>query len=187
MKEILFFGDSLTAGYGLTDPEQTTFPARISQAIKSAGLSFRVCNAGLSGDTTVAAFPRLAPLLHDNIALFILELGANDFLRGHDPEMMYEFLCRMVLQVKKIAPRAVILLLGIEIPIWVPATYQQRYAHIYPDLAAAFSLAYISDFMAPIKGKKQFHLPDGLHPLASGYELIAEYIWPVTKTILDKS
>lgn len=133
--KIVFFGDSLVAGYGLKDPLSESIPALINAKLKKLGLKHTVINAGLSGDTTASALSRLGHVLNENPAIFILELGANDFLRGMSPVLILSNLQLIINKVKSTCPWASILLLGIELPYWATGWHQSDYSGIFPALA----------------------------------------------------
>lgn len=185
MKDIIFFGDSLTAGYGLSDPAKQALPALISQKIKQTGLQYRVINAGLSGDTTRSAIIRLNSILNHDIKLFVLELGANDFLRGHSPAEINANLQQIISRVKVRCPEASILILGIALPNWAAGFQGSGYTSIFQQLANENGIAIVPSFLEGIAGNRSMNMPDGVHPLAKGYERAAENIWPSVLSLIS--
>ena len=186
MKTIVFFGDSLTAGYGLKDPLVESLPARIEQILESKGLDFLVINAGLSGDTSVSGLNRLRGILDMDIDIFVLELGANDVLRGHPATLMNNNLQKIISQVKEKYPLADILILGVKLPFWIPDNQATGYRHIYEDLADRNDCELVPYLLDGIDGKKHLNMLDGVHPLAEGYKIMADNIWPKLNAIIGK-
>ncbi|RZJ87576.1 MAG: arylesterase [Chryseobacterium sp.] len=184
MKKIVFFGDSLTAGYGLRDPEKESIPALISHRLKHLGMDFEVSNAGISGDTTRTAIDRLASILVGDIAVFVLELGANDFLRGHSVREVESNLQTIITNVKKAYPQSAILLLGLELPYWAHVGHGSGFGGIFQNLAKANSIALVPSFLSGVAGNRALNMPDGVHPLAAGYQLATDNILPALLKIL---
>ena len=153
MRKIVFFGDSLTAGYGLKYPEKESIPALISDRLKAEGLSYEVVNAGISGDTSRSALNRLDAAITGGLAGFVLELGANDFLRGHLPTEVSGNLQKIITTVRLAYPDAWILLLGIELPIWAHSVYGAGYAKIFSDLAKANPIFLVPSFLEGVSGR----------------------------------
>ncbi|MDN3588210.1 arylesterase [Pedobacter aquatilis] len=187
MKKVIFFGDSLSAGYGLRTPNIESLPALINQKILKAGLPFTVINAGISGDTTRSAKNRLEKTLNGAIDLFIIELGANDFLRAYPPSEITSNIREIIKKVQSYNPDITILLLGLSLPSWIPLGYAAAYANLFSDLAVEFEIAFIPDFLKGVAGNKLLNMPDGVHPLAEGYKVASENIWPKISDLLSKS
>ncbi|MFW0717111.1 arylesterase [Pedobacter sp. N23S346] len=185
MKQIVFFGDSLTQGYGLRDPETASFPALIQKTINENGGGFNVINAGLSGNTTFSALNRLKPILEMQTDIFVLELGANDLIRGHSASDVEANLQYIINQVKQHHPSAPILLLGIELPGWIPGAKAAGYRNIYNRLAAKNEIHLVPFLLEGVAGIPHLNMFDGIHPLAEGYEIIARNVWNTLKTILE--
>eukprot|EP01037_Dinobryon_pediforme_P008430 gene8430-8518_t len=167
MENILFFGDSLTAGYGLKDASAESVPALIGKYIRAAKLNFNVINAGLSGDTSAGGLRRIDYWLDRPVAVFVLELGINDIIRGVDPGTTLNNLQAILDKVKFKYPAVKIALMGMQIPAFIPSPFALRFNAIYPELAG-------------VAGKPDLNLPDRLHPSAKGYEsddLSTEPIW----------
>jgi len=186
MKQIIFFGDSLTQGYGLRNPATASFPALIQKMINESGGGFNVVNGGLSGDTTFSALSRLKPILAMQTDIFVLELGANDLIRGHSATDVEANLQHIIDQVKQHHPVAPILLLGMELPGWIPGTKAAGYRNIYTRLAAKNNIDLVPFLLDGVAGIPHLNMFDGVHPLAEGYEIIAGNVWNILKTILEK-
>lgn len=186
MKTIVFFGDSLIAGYGLKDPLTESLPARIKQILKREGFDNLVINAGMSGDTSTSGLNRLPDILEMDTDIFVLELGANDFLRGHPATLVNNNLQKIISQVKEKQPQADILILGMRLPSWIPDDRALGYRNIYRDLATRNNCELLPYLLDGIEGKKHLNMYDGVHPLAEGYKIMADNVWPNLKAIIGK-
>ena len=180
----MFFGDSLTAGYGLSSPQSESLPALINQRLVTSGMQYDVVNAGVSGDTTRAARLRLERYVNLDMALFILELGANDFLRGYSPPEVQQNLQYIIDKVKEKSPAVPILLLGIELPLWIANSYIDGYRKIFSNLSKQNSISLVPSFLKGVSGNRALNMIDGVHPLAAGYRVAADNIWPTIKQML---
>jgi acyl-CoA thioesterase-1 len=178
---ILAFGDSLTAGYNL--PSDKSFAAQLEQRLLEQGRAVRVTNAGLSGDTTSGGRARLAWSLEDKPELVILELGANDGLRGLEVGRMRENLEAMITQIRESGAR--IILAGMKAPVNWGATYRQEFETVFPELAEKHGLALYPFFLDGVIGDPALLLDDGLHPNASGVTRIVDGILPLVMEELD--
>lgn len=177
---ILAFGDSLTAGFGL--PPEQSFPAQLERALHARGIEARVINAGSSGDTTTGGLARLDWSLADKPDLVILELGANDMLRGIDPATVRANLDKMIGKIK--ASGARLLLVGMQAsPNWGD-TYQKAFDRIYPELARTHGVALYPFFLDGVAMDPELNQPDGLHPNARGVARIVERIAPQVADLL---
>lgn len=185
MKNILFFGDSLTAGYGLGDVHTESFPALIQQKIDREGLPYHVINAGISGDTSTGGLNRLDYWLKRPLDIFVLELGINDIMRGVAPEKIYQNLQLIIATVKKQYPSAKIALMGMAVPAFIPSSFIAEFGAIYGRLARDNQLAFLPFFLAGVAGQPGLNLADRLHPNSRGYEIIAGNVWPVLKPLLN--
>lgn len=184
MKNILFFGDSLTAGYGLANVALESLPALIQNKIKTEGLPYHVINAGISGDTTSGGLARIGLLLHQPVDVFVLGLGANDIIRGIPPQTTAKNLQAIVGRVKAAYPHAKMLLLGMELPGWIPGAFAASYRAIFAQVAQANQMAFVPFMLDGVAGVAHLNLRDGLHPTAAGYQVIAENVWPVIRPLL---
>ena len=184
MKNILFFGDSLTAGYGLGDTSQESYPALIQKKINSAGLYYHVINGGISGDTTAGGLSRLSYWLTREIDVFVLELGINDIIRGIQPTQISINLQQIINTVKFKYPGARIALMGMQVPDFIPYPFAATFNNVYSQLAQKNKIAILPSFLAGVAGQAHLNLPDKLHPSAKGYEIIAENIWKVLQPLL---
>ena len=184
MKRILFFGDSLTAGYGLANVSLDSLPALLQHKINQYQLSYHITNAGISGDTTAGGLQRIDLLLQQPVDVFVLELGANDILRGISPKTSLKNLQGIVDKVKAKHPEAKLLLLGMQLPAWIPGLVVSEFRGIFRQLADANGMTLVPFFLDGVAGVKHLNLQDGIHPTAAGYKVIAERIWPVLKVLL---
>jgi len=186
MGTIVFFGDSLTAGYGLKDPLKESLPARIGQILMSEGMDYHVINAGISGDTSVSGLNRLPDTLKIDTDIFVLELGANDLLRGHPAALVSHNLQKIISAVKATHPAADILILGMKLPFWIPDERAPGYRRIYQDLAVQNHCELVPYLLDGIEGRKHLNMYDGVHPLAEGYKIMADTVWPTLKKMIKK-
>jgi len=183
-KVILFFGDSLTAGYGLEKGE--AFPEILQQKIDSLGLSYRVVNAGLSGETTSGGKNRIDWVLKQNVDVFVLELGANDGLRGIPVAETKNNLQEIIDFVREQNPEIEIILAGMQIPPNMGQEYTREFRAIFPDLAEENNVNLIPFLLEDVAGIPELNQQDGIHPTAEGQEILAENVWDVLKPILIK-
>ena len=184
-KTILFFGDSLTAGYGLEDPDDA-FPGLIQDRIDSLGLGYEVINAGLSGETTAGGRNRLEWVLEPDVDIFVLELGANDGLRGVKVAETRENLQWIINKVKTKAPDAKIVLVGMQLPPNLGTEYTRDFKELFPNLAEENKITLVPFLLEHVGGIASLNQNDGIHPTAEGHKLVAENVWPVLKPLLKK-
>lgn len=182
VKKIIFFGNSLTAGYGVESGQ--AFPALIQQKIDSAGLNYEVINAGLSGETTASGKNRVEWVLEQGVDVFVLELGGNDGLRGIDTGETKENLQEIIDYVKKDFPDAEIVLAGMQIPPNMGERYAERFREIYKELAEKNDVILIPFLLESVGGERDLNLPDGIHPNVKGHKIVAENVWEVLEDIL---
>ncbi|RZM30265.1 MAG: arylesterase [Pedobacter sp.] len=183
VKTILFFGDSLTAGYGLEDPE-TSFPSRIGEKIDSLKLPYTVVNAGLSGETTAGGRSRIDWLLKQKMDVFVLELGANDGLRGLSVAETTKNLQFIIDQVHTKYPDCKILLTGMMVPPSMGAKYADSFKAVFVDLAASNKIKFVPFLLEGVGGITRLNQADGIHPTAEGHAILAENVWSVLKGML---
>lgn len=181
-KTIVFFGNSLSAAYGI-DPSQG-FVDLIAKRIDSLSLSYKVINAGLSGETTAGGKTRIDWILRQPVDVFILELGGNDALRGIAPEDSYNNLKYIIEQVKEKYPQAKIVIAGMEAPPNMGVEFTGEFRRMYPKLAKEFNASLIPFLLDGVGGVPKLNLPDGIHPTPEGHQIVAENIWNVLKGIL---
>lgn len=184
MKNMLFFGDSLTAGYGLGDVENESFPALIQQKINNEQLQYKVINAGVSGDTSGGGLNRLNYWLNQPVAVFILELGINDVMRGIPPATTAKNLQLIIDKVKGKYPDVNMALMGMEIPAFIPGVFAAQFRAIFKQLANANDMAFVPFFLQGVAGIRHLNIRDGVHPSADGYKIIASSVWPVIRPLL---
>lgn len=183
-KAIVFFGDSLTAGFGL-DPQQA-FPALIQEKIKQRGWGFQVVNAGLSGETTAGGVRRIEWVLQRPIDVFVLELGANDGLRGLPVEQAKQNLQTIMDRVRDKYPSVRIVLVGMQIPANLGRDYVTQFRSIFPELARKNQVPLIPFLLEGVGGVPALNLPDGIHPAPAGQKIVAENVWKVLEPVLHE-
>ena len=183
-KVILFFGDSLTAGYGLEKGEG--FPEILQQKIDSLGLSYQVVNAGLSGETTSGGRNRIDWVLKQNVDIFVLELGANDGLRGIPISETKNNLQEIIDFVREENPDIEIILAGMQIPPNMGQDYTSEFREIFPDLAEKNDVYLIPFLLEDVAGIPDLNQQDGIHPTAEGQEILAENVWEVLKPVIQQ-
>lgn len=181
-KTILFFGDSITAGYGLE--EEQAFPAFIQKKLDENGHRYLVVNAGLSGETSAGGLRRIDWVLQQRVDIFVLELGGNDGLRGIDPRSTKENLQGIMDRVKAKYPDADIILTGMEAPPNMGGNYTGEFRNIFSDLAQANDVVFMPFILEGVAGDPELNLPDGIHPTEEGHRIIAENLWVVIKDVL---
>ena len=181
-KTILFFGNSLTAGMGLNPQE--AFPALIQNRLDSLELDYEVINSGLSGETTASGINRLAWVLKKKVDIFVLELGANDGLRGIPLTETYKNLQGIIDQVRTKNPATKIILAGMMIPPNMGHEYTQEFQNIFPTLAKKNNVYLIPFLLSGVAGDKNLNQNDGIHPTAAGQKIVAENVWIVLKELI---
>src|SRR5690606_10960218 len=184
MKRILFFGNSLTAGYGL-DNTDDAFPGLIQKKIDSLNLPYQAVNAGLSGETTAGGNERVDWLLKQRIDIFVLELGANDGLRGLPVEETYNNLQSIIDKVKAAWPECQIVLTGMLVPPSMGQEYAENFKQIFPRLAAENELALVSFLLENVAGEVELNQEDGIHPTEQGQRIMAENVWRILHPLLS--
>jgi len=175
-KTILFFGNSLSAGYGI-EPE-LSFPGRTQTRLDSLKKDFQVINGGLSGETTAGGLSRLDWFLEEEPYLFVLELGGNDGLRGIALSETKKNLLAIVDKVQTKYPNTKIILAGMQIPPNMGQEYTDEFKAIYPAVAKEKNITLIPFLLEGVAGNPALNLPDGIHPTEEGHRLVLETIWP---------
>jgi acyl-CoA thioesterase-1 len=183
-KNIVFFGNSLTAAYGL-DPSEG-YVALIQQRLDSLGLPYKAINAGLSGETTAGGRERVNWVIQQPLDIFVLELGGNDALRGIEPSATYENLEAIVQTVKGKYPDSKIVLAGMEAPPNMGQKYTSQFRQVYADLAKKHQLALIPFFLANVGGVPELNQADQIHPNKQGQYILRENVWQVLEGLLEK-
>lgn len=180
---ILFFGDSLTFGYGLPDPATQAYPALIQQKLDALAASappgaprWRVVNAGVSGDTTSGGLRRVDWVLRQPIAILVLALGSNDGLRGLDPKLVEQNLEAIVARVHAKQPEARVLLVGQRMPPNM-GDYAARFDAVYPALAARHRWPFVPFLLEGVGGIRDLNQADSIHPNEDGHRRLAETVW----------
>jgi acyl-CoA thioesterase I len=177
---IVAFGDSLTAGLGVTEEE--AYPAELERRIRESGYPYRVINAGVSGETTAGGLRRVPWVLQTRPEIVILELGANDGLRGLGILQTKKNLAEIIEALQREHIRVV--LAGMRIPPNYGREYTDAFHQIFPDLAARYRLTLIPFFLEGVAGRPGFNQADGIHPTAQGYQMIVENAWPRLEPLL---
>ncbi len=181
--KIVAFGDSLTAGYGLS--AQDAFPARLQAALKARGHNVEIENAGVSGDTAGDGLARLDWSVPDGTDAVIVELGANDMLRGFDPAMTKQTLAAIVAPPP--APPMQVLIAGMLATPSLGAPFKAQFDAIYPALAAKYGTLLFPFFLDGVAGQPKMQLPDGLHPSRAGVDVIVARILPSVEALLKQA
>lgn len=184
-KTILFFGNSLTAGYGIEPSE--AFPGLIGRRIDSLGLPYRVVNAGLSGETTAGGKSRVSWVLRQPVDVFVLELGGNDGLRGIPVRTTEANLQAIIDTVRRKSPNARIVLAGMQIPPNMGPDYANQFRGIFKKLADRNNAVLIPFLLERVGGVRQLNLPDGIHPTPEGHRIVAQTVWDVLEPILREA
>jgi acyl-CoA thioesterase-1 len=182
VKTILFFGNSLTAGYGV-DPSEA-FPALIQNKIDSMKLGYKVINGGVSGETSAGGNGRIDWILRQPVDVFILELGGNDGLRGIPLTETKRNLQAIIDKVKTKYPAAKLVLAGMQIPPNMGQQYAMAFTNLYPGLASENKIVLIPFLLQGVGGDAKLNQQDGIHPTAEGHKIVAENVWNVLKTVL---
>src|SRR3982751_609387 len=179
---VMFLGTSLTAGYGI-DPAQA-YPALIQQKIDSAGLGFRVVNAGVSGETSAGALRRADWLFQQPVTVLVLETGANDGLRGLPADSLRANIQGILDRAKRLRPAPRLVLVGMKVPPNYGRAYGQRFESIYPELARSNGAVLVPFLLEGVGGVRGLNQPDGVHPTVEGQRKMAETVWRVLEPVL---
>jgi acyl-CoA thioesterase-1 len=181
-KFILVFGNSLTAGYGLE--ESQSFPSLLQERIDSLGLAYSVINAGLSGETTAGGLERIDWVLSQEIDVFILELGANDVLRGLPMEQTEKNLGGIIEKVRSKYAEIPIILAGMQAPPNMGTEYTSAFQEIYPRLAEKYNTGLVPFLLEGVASIPELNLTDGIHPNARGQVIVRDNVWEVLEEYL---
>ncbi len=184
-KSIVFLGDSLTAGLGVQPAE--AFPALVGEKIRAAGLPYQVENAGLSGDTSAGGLRRIDWLLQRRIDLLVVELGANDGLRGLDLKSMKDNLQAIIDKTKAKNPQVKIVLAGMQVPPNLGAEYTAGFQRVFNELARENNATLIPFLLEGVGGHRELNQQDLIHPSPAGHRIIADLVWRTLEPILRQS
>jgi acyl-CoA thioesterase-1 len=178
--KMVVLGDSLSAGLGLS--ASAAFPERLQKALKAKGIDVDMTNAGVSGDTSSGGRDRLDWSVPDGTDVVVLELGANDALRGLDPKVTREALSEILTRLK--ARKIAVLLCGMVAPPNYGSDYAARFNAIYPDLAAQFGVPLYPFFLEGVAADAKLNQADGMHPTPAGVDVIVKNILPSVEAIV---
>lgn len=181
-KVIVFFGNSLTAGYGLEETE--SFPSLIQHRIDSLNLNYKVINAGVSGETSAGGFARIEWTLNQPVDIFVLELGANDALRGFDLASTMENLQNIITMVKAKDEKIKIILAGMKAPPNMGSDYTKSFENIFRQLSKDNDIALIPFLLDGVAGNPNLNLEDGMHPTAEGQKIVRDNVWEILQPML---
>ncbi|EMJ93314.1 arylesterase [Leptospira alstonii] len=182
---ILFFGDSLTAGLGLASPDEA-FPSVLENRFSKNGIQVKAINAGMSGDTTSGGLARLDWALSSGFDLFVLELGANDSMRGISPDQTEKNLKEIITRVRKKNPKVKILLLGMKTFPNLGKDYRKKFESIFPKIAKDENIPLVPFFLDGVAGIQKLNQKDGIHPTSQGHRILAQNLFPFIQKILRK-
>lgn len=177
---IVALGDSLTAGLGVAPDE--AYPARLEQRLRREGYAYRVINAGVSGDTTAGGLRRVDWVLRSGPEIVIVALGANDGLRGQSPQAMRANLEAIVVRLQTAGAR--ILLTGMRLPPNYGAEFTTQFEAVFPAVARSTRVALMPFLLDGVATDPRLNQPDGIHPTAAGYQVIADRLWPYLRPLL---
>ena len=181
-KTILFFGDSLTAGYGLSKDQ--AFPKLIEEKLQESGHEVDVINAGLSGETSAGGLNRIDWILKQPIDIFVLELGANDGLRGIPVETTTKNLQAIIDKVKEKYPKTKIIIAGMMVPPNLGQDYSRNFRQMFEQLADRNDAMLIPFLLDGVAGDDTLNLPDGIHPNVEGHKIVADNVLTAIKRII---
>ncbi|GBF50491.1 GDSL-like protein [Leptospira ryugenii] len=179
---ILFFGDSLTAGYGLDDVD-LAWPRLVTDALKKEGYDYQMTNAGVSGDTSSGGLGRIEWVLEERADIFVLELGANDMLRGISPEVTKKNLKSIIHEVKARYPNCSLLLVGMKATPNLGKAYQKSFDSLYLELAKEEGIELMPFLLESVAGIRKWNQKDGIHPTEEGHKLVAQTALPFFRRI----
>jgi acyl-CoA thioesterase-1 len=179
---IVFLGNSLSAGYGLA--EAAAFPAVVQALLGESGIAVEVVNAGVSGDTSAGGLARVDWVLRQEPDVLVVELGANDALRGQPLESTEENLRQIIRRGREAGAR--VLLLGMDVPTNYGPDYASTFAEMYVRIAEDEDIVVVRGFMREVGTDPALMQPDGLHPTAEGHRRLAETLVPVLKAIIEE-
>jgi len=180
---ILFFGDSITAGYGLDDSNDA-YPGVVQQKIDSLDMDYTVINSGVSGETSAGGSSRIDWVIKQKVDIFVLELGANDGLRGVALSETRANLQEIIDVVKEKSPETKIILAGMQLPPNMGQEYTTEFKQLYVDLAEKNNIALIPFILKDVGGVAALNQADGIHPTIEGHSIVANTVWETLKPLL---
>lgn len=183
-RTLLFFGDSLTAGYGLGNPGAEAYPALIQDKLERERLPWRVVNAGLSGETSAGGLRRVDWILRQKVDIFVLALGANDGLRGIDPAVTRTNLQQIIERVRAKNPDVKLVVAGMQMPAAMGSDFARDFQAVFPAIAEKNDAALIPFLLDGVGGRLEYNQGDRIHPNPAGHARIAETVWKVLKPLL---
>jgi len=182
LPRIVFLGDSLTAGYGLA--RQEAVPALIQERLNAEGYRYEVVNAGVSGDTSAGGLSRLEWSLEGTVAVLVVELGANDGLRGLPVSQMKQNLAEIITRAKQ---RGIaVILTGMEAPPNYGAPYTAEFRQTFRELAKEHDVIFVPFYLEGVAGNSGLNISDGIHPNAAGSRIIGQTVWRALEPVLEK-
>jgi acyl-CoA thioesterase-1 len=182
---VLFVGTSLTAGYGVESEE--SYPALLQEKIDSAGLNYRVVNAGVSGQTSAGARSSIDWLLRQPVSVLVIETGANDGLRGLPPDSLRANIQAILDRARELRPAPRLVLIGMRIPPNYGQSYSRQFEAVFPELARANDAELVPFLLEGVGGVAALNQPDGVHPTAQGQRRMAETVWRVLEPVLREA
>jgi len=182
---VLAVGTSLTAGYGLPDPD-LAYPGLLEKRVEEAGLPYRVVNAGVSGETSAGALRRMDWLLRQKIDVLLLETGANDALRGQDPDSTRANIDAILTRAAAQSPPPRLVVLGMKAPPNFGGVYGSRFDAIYPEMARKHGAVLVPFVLEGVAGIARLNQADGIHPTEEGQRMMADLVWAAIRPLLDR-
>lgn len=184
MRTVLFLGDSITAGYGLSPSE--AYPALVGEKIQSRGWPFQVANAGVSGDTTAAGLQRVNWVMTPQVDVIVVALGANDGLRGIPPDVTKKNLQAIIDKARSLRPDITVVLAGMQMPPNYGPSFTREFSALFPALAEENDIPLIPFLLKDVGGVPAMNLSDRIHPNAAGQAVIAETVWSTLEPLLQE-
>jgi len=183
---VVFLGTSLTAGMGL-ERDEDTYVARLESIGAAEGLTFRAVNAGVSGETSAGGLRRVDWILREAMDVLVVELGANDGLRGQDPEALRDNLVEVIQRARARYPDVRVLLAAMEAPPNMGAAYTASFRSVFPEVAASEQVTLIPFILDGVAGVYELNQPDRIHPSPAGHQRVAENVWPWLRDVLKET
>lgn len=181
----MILGDSITAGYGLDDPE-AAYPAVLQKKVEASKLPYTVVNAGVSGDTTSGGLRRIKWVLGSGADVLVIALGGNDGLRGIQPKQTEENLTAIITQAREKSPGITILLAGMQMPGNMGPDYTTSFREVFPKVAKDKDAKLIPFLIEGVGGDPKLNQADQIHPTAEGQKIVAENVWKLLEPVLKE-